>query len=179
MEPILDTTWVSKNLRFDSPGAQGKKQTIRVLNERKEKEINKSSDKSTPNDILLCSQIGAPFILNMRSFFLGQRGTKTETHSQTFCRVRDLGTLRPKWNVSIKSLPSEMRQPCGRRGWKEHRSHRELGVNQENQVFQITISKYPASSPRLKQPAQGLHPQTTPGFCFDIMDSSLVFLWNS
>lgn len=115
----------------------------------------------------------------MRSLFLGQMGTKAETHSQTSCRVRDLGILSPKWNVSIKSLPSERRQPCGRGSWKEHRSHRELGVNQENQVFQITISKYPVSSQRLKQPAQGLHHQTTPGFCFYIMGSSLVFLWDS
>lgn len=32
-------------------------------------------------------------------------------------RVRDFGTFKnTKWNVSIKSLPSELRKPCRRGG---------------------------------------------------------------
>ena len=41
------------------------------------------------------------------------------THSQTMCRARDLRTLSPKWDVSIKSLPPELREPY-RRGSRKN-----------------------------------------------------------
>ena len=34
------------------------------------------------------------------------------------CRVRDLRTSNPKWDVSIKPLPSRLRDPCRRGGRK-------------------------------------------------------------
>ena len=36
----------------------------------------------------------------------------------TMCRVRDLGTLNPKWDVSIKFSPSGIRELCRRRSTK-------------------------------------------------------------
>jgi hypothetical protein len=38
----------------------------------------------------------------------------TPPPSLTLYRVRDLGTLSPKWDVSIKFLPSELGEPQGR-----------------------------------------------------------------
>ena len=42
--------------------------------------------------------------------------TNTEIHSQTTYRERELGTHSSKWNVSIKSLFSELREPHEREG---------------------------------------------------------------
>lgn len=39
-------------------------------------------------------------------------GTNRKTHRQIMCRVRDYETLSPKWDVSVKSLPSELREHC-------------------------------------------------------------------
>lgn len=41
-------------------------------------------------------------------------GTNAETHSQAIYTVRDLGTLIPERDVSIKSLSSELREVCRR-----------------------------------------------------------------
>lgn len=54
----------------------------------------------------------------------------TETHSQPLCRVRDFGTVSQKYDVSIKSFPSEIREPCRRGGRKNvtvigHGGHQE------------------------------------------------------
>jgi hypothetical protein len=35
--------------------------------------------------------------------------------------VRDLGTLIPKWDISIKSFPSEISEPCKKGGRKSQR----------------------------------------------------------
>lgn len=45
-------------------------------------------------------------------------GTNSESHSQTIGRDRYLGILRSKKDVSIKSLPSGIREPF-RRGWRK------------------------------------------------------------
>ena len=37
-------------------------------------------------------------------------GTNAETQPDSVQRVRDLGTLSPEWEVSIKSLPSGLRE---------------------------------------------------------------------
>lgn len=55
----------------------------------------------TPNDSQLDSQISALFSHHRRSFLLYQTGTDAEIHSQTLCRVRDLGTLSPKGDGSM------------------------------------------------------------------------------
>lgn len=50
-------------------------------------------------------------------------GMKTETHSRALSeRVRDHGTLRPKWNVSIKSLLSDLRELCNKGCGKSERA---------------------------------------------------------
>jgi hypothetical protein len=51
--------------------------------------------------------------------------TNTEIHSQTTYRERDLGTHSSKWNVSIKSLFSELREPHEREG-KEARETEDI-----------------------------------------------------
>lgn len=38
---------------------------------------------------------------------------------------RDLGTLSPKWNITIKSIPSGLRESCGRGGGKNVRAKEE------------------------------------------------------
>ena len=43
-------------------------------------------------------------------------GANIEAHSQTLQRVRYVGTLGPKWDVFITSLPSELRETYGRGG---------------------------------------------------------------
>lgn len=42
--------------------------------------------------------------------------TNTETHNQAICKVRDLGALIPKRNVSIKSLTLGIRELCRKEG---------------------------------------------------------------
>jgi len=38
-------------------------------------------------------------------------GTNTETHNQKVCRMREVGTLSPIWDVSTKFLPVGTRKP--------------------------------------------------------------------
>jgi hypothetical protein len=44
-------------------------------------------------------------------FILHQLETNRETHSQTFHKETDLGTHSSKWDMSIKSLRSDLREP--------------------------------------------------------------------
>lgn len=60
------------------------------------------------NDILL--HICSLFSQTQRNFFPQWIRTNIETHSQTLYRVRDLGTLSPKLDVSIKALCSELKE---------------------------------------------------------------------
>lgn len=110
----------------------------------------KEGFKKTPNDIL-CAQSLLLSSLH-RCFLLGQMGTDTETHSQSVCRGRDLGTLSPNWGVSIPPL----------RAQGTHRRMREEWRSQSGW-----------KTPRKKSP--GLHQV----LCIYIMASSLVFLWDS
>jgi hypothetical protein len=48
--------------------------------------------------------------------------------------MKDLGTLSSKWYVSIRSLPSELREPC-RRGNRKILRDRGDGGNQENKAL--------------------------------------------
>lgn len=76
-------------------------------------------------------------------------GTRKETHSQTLKRTISLGAINLKWDVSIKSLPTELRKAQRRdRGDRGH---------QEYKDFQINMSKALMSSQRLKQDTWGLH----------------------
>lgn len=64
-----------------------------------------------------------------RSCLMQRMGTNTETYLQadSMQRVRDLGTLGPKWDVSIKSFPSGLRKPCGKEGRKNVREPEGMG----------------------------------------------------
>ncbi|XP_076408257.1 small EDRK-rich factor 1 isoform X1 [Peromyscus maniculatus bairdii] len=75
-----------------------------------------------------------------RSFLLQQMRTD-ETHSQTLLRVRDLGPLSPKRDVSTKALPSELKRIHGRGDrQKEGGNQREL-ARQKNMKKTQEISK--------------------------------------
>jgi hypothetical protein len=68
---------------------------------------------------------------HQRSFLLQQIETNTETHSQTSCRVRDLGTLSSKQEVLIRSFPSGLEEPC-----TVKRRHKECnGGHSENKAL--------------------------------------------
>jgi hypothetical protein len=54
-------------------------------------------------------------------------------HSQTACNVRDLGTLSPKWDISIKSLPSGIRKPYRIEGGKSIRTRGDGGHSPKKQ----------------------------------------------
>lgn len=49
------------------------------------------------------------------------------TWPDTRQRVSDLGMLRPKWDLSIQSLPSGLKTPHAREGRKSLRSRRDGG----------------------------------------------------
>lgn len=59
-----------------------------------------------PNDILLDTYISH----HQRSFLLKQIGTNIKPHSKIICRVKDLVTFIPKWNVFISSLSLGLRE---------------------------------------------------------------------
>ena len=67
-------------------------------------------------DMLENSLAFALFSHHKGEFLLKLRGTNTETHTQTLHTERNLGTHMAKWDVSIKSLPSDFRELCGRGG---------------------------------------------------------------
>lgn len=53
-------------------------------------------------------------------------------------RVKDLGTLGTKWDVSVKSLPSQLREPCGT-GRKSVRTRGD-GGHRENKAEQLMLT---------------------------------------
>jgi hypothetical protein len=81
-------------------------------------------------------------------------GTNTETHSQTMCRKRDLGTLSHKQDVSFK-IPF-LRAPARRGGRKSVKAKGD-GGHQENKALYINSINAHLNSQRLRQHAQGLH----------------------
>lgn len=103
MEPIPNTTWVTRNLGLKSPGAWRITNTTIFLDE--------CSDKMTPNDILLYSQIIVLLRHHQRSLLLKQMGTNTETTARKYAENENLETLSPKKDVSIKSFPSGFKKP--------------------------------------------------------------------
>ena len=74
--------------------------------------------------------------------------------------VRDLGTSSPKPNVSIKSLPSRLKELWGRGGGKCKGQSR-CGTSM-TQTLKINMSKVHTNSQRdwLKQQVQGMHGAT-------------------
>jgi hypothetical protein len=56
---------------------------------------------------------------------LQHTGTDSETYSQTLCRQTDLGTGSSKLNVSIKSLPTKLKEPHRKKGKKSVRAREE------------------------------------------------------
>ena len=67
----------------------------------------------TSNDILIYSYISDLLSHHQKSFLLQEMGTDTEVHIMQI--VKDPGTLNPKWDNSIKSHLSGLREPSGRR----------------------------------------------------------------
>ena len=57
-------------------------------------------------------------------------GTNTKTYSQTMQREQDLGTLSPKWDVSIKSAPlaSPGSGKIAKKMWKGLKNQREKKI---------------------------------------------------
>lgn len=72
-------------------------------------------------------------------------------------RVRDLGTLGPKLEVSIKSFLSDLKEPCrevkakceSQRGWWTSRK--------EAKLSKYSMVDAQMTPERLLQPAEGLH----------------------
>lgn len=91
----------------------GKPNTIVLLKAR--------SNGITPDSILLCGQTVSGSAI-IRELAPAGEGTHEKSHNWTICRGRgrgDLGILNPKWDVSIKSLPSGLRELCKSQcGWK-------------------------------------------------------------
>jgi len=74
-----------------------------------------------------------------------------DSHSDNMQRVRDLGTLSSKWDMSMKSFPTE---PCGRGGRKRKRTRGD-GGHQENKAFKVNCMDTHMDSERPRQQAQG------------------------
>ena len=106
----------------------------------------------------------------VRCFYWSKRALKKE-----ITQVRDLGTLISKQDVSIKSLPSVLREPC-RRGGKKWCMSQEGWTDTKNTWPYISRIKTHMNSQSLRQHAEGLHGTTTgPWHIYTI---SLVFLWD-
>ena len=69
--------------------------------------------------------------------------------------MRHFGTLRLKQNVSIKSLPSELREPCGREDRENVRARVGRG-HQGNKALYINRIEAHMDSQRLRQHTQDL-----------------------
>ena len=57
-----------------------------------------------------------------------------DPHPDNVQTVRELGTFSPGWEVSIKSLPSGIRELCGRGGRKNVQARGD-GGHQRNKAF--------------------------------------------
>ena len=93
--------------------AQGPRVNSNNTDQKKKK---KCSDKMTPNAILPYSSIITLFSHHQRNFLLQKMTKNMKTHRHIIPRVGDLGTLSPRWDVSIKSHPSELRKHYGMGG---------------------------------------------------------------
>ena len=89
----------------------------------------------TPNNILLDSWIKALCSHHQGSFFLQWMGTNRDPPPDIVgVGEKDLGTHSSKWDVSIKSLPSEFRESLGRGGEGNVRARGDRG-HQENKAL--------------------------------------------
>jgi hypothetical protein len=62
----------------------------------------------TPNEL----QSSTLFKYQSENLSLTARKNKyKETYSQALCRLRDLRTVSPKWDIFINSLPSKLKDP--------------------------------------------------------------------
>lgn len=77
--------------------------------------------------VTLCAMLSR----QQRSFLLQQKETNTETTARYYAGT---WTTQRRWDVFIKSLPSELMEPCGRRGGKSVRARRH-GRHQETRVL--------------------------------------------
>lgn len=97
-----------------------------------------------------------------RSCLMQRMGTNTETYLQadSMQRVRDLGTLSPKWDSSIKSLPLD-RKPCVR-GSRKSVSTRGRGEQQVSKTIEVNMIIAHQKSERLR-----CHAQVLPKYVLD------------
>lgn len=119
-----------------------------------------------PNDTLLYSDI--IFLLCHQQ---QQMRTKRETYSQTLLRVRDLGTLSPKRDVSIKSPLRAQGTPWKRK--KECVIQRGCRASRKQFEQEINVSKAHLNSQISTQQKQGLHRPSA------LTALSLEVLWDS
>ena len=110
----------------------------------------------TPNDILLYSWISALLSHHQRGFLLQQMRRHRDPQSDNVQRARDLRALSPKWDVSVKTFPSELTERCGKGGRKSLRARQDKG-HQGNKVLYINSVNARLDSQRLEQHAQDLH----------------------
>lgn len=73
------------------------------------------NNEMNPNNILLYLQIGVLFNHDLSGFLLQQIRKNTKIQGRSTHRERNLGIHNSKKNVSIKSLPLELRECLGRR----------------------------------------------------------------
>lgn len=99
-------------------------------------------------------------------------GRNAETCSQTLCRVRDIRTLSPEWDVSTKSLPSWLREPHRGGGSKSLRARWEQGARRTRPSKSTWAHR---DWDNMHSTCTGLHHV----FCVYHMTSSLVLLWDS
>lgn len=101
------------------------------------------------------------FSYHQRSFLRQKMGTNTDSHLGNVQRVRGLGTLGPKWDASIKSLTSVLRQLQGTVAMAPARS-RENGASGHSEGPQAlsAISTTRAGHPPAGPPA---HAHAKPG----------------
>ena len=78
----------------------------------------------TPGDILLDSDISALLSHHQRRVLLSKDGKKYRDPQPDIMQRKTLKHSFPKWDVSIKSLPSELREYQGRSSRKNIKNQR-------------------------------------------------------
>ena len=124
----------------------------------------------TSIDILLHSQISFLFNCHQRCFLLQQMGTNRDPQPGS----EKIRTHSSKWSVSIKSLPSELRE-AWRRGSRKSVRAWGYGRHQGNKLNMGKLIWTHKDRGNTHRACMGLHQLL--GTC--IIVSSLVFLWNS
>lgn len=114
-----------------------------------------------------------PYSAIIREAFLQQR---IDSKSDIKQRVRDSETHSSKWDVCIKSLPLDLREPLRRGGKKEQETEGREAPRERDIPKQL--SKAHMNPQSLQQRAQGLH-GSAPGPLHVYCSFQLAFEWDS